>query len=351
MKYIFSTLIAILFLSSCGTSINLQSISVRNPAIVTFPENVTNILIVDNSPPYKEDDKHNHDDKKENNELGILTGDSARTLLLKSLKQYMSEESYFSKVELYPYRTNNRSADEVAPLSKRKVQSLCIERGADVLISLDLFTISAHIETENTAYFSNYSILSTRLGTLVRVYSNDGSQYTKPIVQLDSLFREESADWSKIKSNIPEINSMITEIATVGADRLTGKFIPSWQMQDRWYYSGSSSKMKEADKLAKQNKWKAAADIWNSLYEKEKNSKKKIRLASNIALANEYLDDVENAIQWINTAYDLLPEKSKTDLALQIMKYKQILEKRGKTMPLLYEQLGIEETPQTESEE
>lgn len=352
MKYIFSTIITVLFLASCGASTNLLTISVRNPATITFPPEVTSVVIVDNSPPLKEDDDHGHDHNHNNRpragELTILTTDSARTLLLKSLHKFMSEESYFNKLELYPYKTNNNTAETVAPLSKRKVQAICIERGADALIALDLFTISAQIETENTGYFSNYSILGTKLGLLIRTYSNTGNEYSKPIVHLDSLFREESTDWSRLKSNVPEINNLITEMSVVGADKLTGKFIPSWQTQQRWYYSNSSSKMKEADILVKQSKWTEAADIWNNLYQQEKNKKKKIRLAFNIALANEYLDDTENALSWIKSAYNLLPENKDDDLSLQVMKYRQILEKRENTMPVLYKQLGIDEIPENE---
>lgn len=354
MKHISLFIIIILMLSACGTSTNLLTISVRNPAAITFPPEVTNVIIVDNAPPYKEDHSHDedHDNKSKVEKTKIMEGDSAKTLLLKSMLQFMNEESYFNKVDLYPYKTNNNTDGKVNALSKRKVQSICIEKNADALISLDLFTISAQIETEDIGYFSNYSILATKLGLLVRAYGDDGNIYGKPIVLLDSLFREEASDWSKLKDNIPEINSLITEMSVVGADKLTSKFIPSWQVQDRWYYSNKSSQMKEADKLVKQTKWKEAADIWNNLYEKEKNTNKKIRLAFNIALANEYLDNVENAQIWINKAYEMLPDKSNnSDLSLQVVQYKKILDKRGNIMPVLYEQLGIEEISNNEDSE
>lgn len=355
MKYTFSSIIITLFLASCGTTTNLLTISVRNPAEITFPPEVTNIVIVDNSSPSETDNTnntHDHNGQNKTEELQILESDSAKTLLLKSLHQFMNEEKYFNKVDLYPYSTNNANNEKVTVLSKRKIQTICIEKNADALISLDLFTISAQIETENTGYFSNYSILGTKLGLLVRAYAEDGSQYGKPIVQLDSLFREETTDWSRLKSNIPEINSLISEMSIVGADKLTGKFIPSWQVQDRWYYSNSSAKMKEADKNVKQQKWEAAADLWNNIYEQEKNLNKKIRLAFNIALANEYLDNIGNAQSWINKAYELLPAKSKnSDLSLQVIKYKQILDKRENSLPILYKQLGIEEIPENPNNE
>lgn len=337
MRYIIFPLLAVLLLTSCNT-INLVTIDVRNPATITFPPDVTNVLIVDNTPVSIKD----NNEKKEGDEPSILTVDSAKTILLKSLNQFMNEEKYFSKVETYPYHTNG--SDDLTHLTERKVQSLCNEREADALISLDLFTISGQLESEITGYMGSYRMLGTKLGILVSTYSKDGTPYRKPIVQLDSLYREESVDWSRVNSSILPLNDLIVEISVKGADNLTGKFIPSWQQQERWYYSSKSSKMKDAEKLVKTTKWKEAADIWTSLYNNEKNSKKKIRLASNIALAYEYIDDIDNAQEWIKKAYDLLPPKSSSDLALQVMAYKSILDRRVKAMPVLHEQLGIDDT-------
>lgn len=335
LLYIFSI---ILTLASCNST-NIVTIDVRKPASITFPPEVSNILIVDNSPklaslPQQEDNK--------DGELHVLTVDSAKTILLNSLNQFMNEEKYFGEVKLYPYRTNN-ALEEVKALSGRKVQSICAEQGADAIISLDLFTISGQLESENTGYLESYHILGTKLGTLVRVFSEDGELYEKPIVQLDSLYTESFSRWSKSKENILQLNNLMAEICTIGADNLTGKFIPSWQSQNRWYYSSGSSKMKAADKLAKAGKWEEAASLWQNIYENERNYKKKARLASNIALAYEYQDKTEEALSWINKAYELLPQQSRSDLSLQIIAYKAILDKRVKSMSKLHEQLGIDD--------
>lgn len=339
MKQILTSIILIYILSSCTTT-NFISIDIRQPAFISFPPEVTNVVIVDNSPTLDNDDET----ENPNNGPSILSMDSARTIFLNSLTKFMSEEKYFNKVELYPYKTYDGSNNDITLLPVRKVQAICHEKDADALLSLNLFAISAQLETENTAYFSNYSILGSKLGVIMRVYAKDGSQYAGPIGLIDSLFRQEMTDWSRIKNNVDEINSLVTEMSVVGADKMTGNFIPSWKTSQRWYYSDNSSEMKQAAKYVEQGKWPEAADIWGKLYDNNKPTKK-IRLASNIALANESLDDIENAVKWINTAFEMLPEKSRSELAIQVALYKTELETRLKNIPKLKEQLGIKEEP------
>lgn len=327
--------IGIIF-SSC-VSTKFITLEVREPAAVSFPPEVTNVLIVDNSSSYTE----NEDESTKGS--GILELDSARTILLNSLALFMNEENYFSKVELYPHKTNN--SETSIPLSKSKIQSLCKEKRANSIISLDMFAISAQVESENTAYFTNYSILGAKLGAFINVYSAEGALYSTPIGYIDSLFRAEERDWSRrIKSNIAEVNDLITEISVVGADKLTGKFIPSWKTQDRFYYSDNSGKMKEAAQCVDAGKWAEAAEIWSDLYDTETNPKKMIRLALNLALANEAIDETENAFSWINTAFGLLPSNNrKSQLATEVTLYKEILRNRLENKPKLYEQLGLED--------
>lgn len=335
MKYIIILFYSILLLSSCN-SVKLTTIEVKKPASLTFPTNVANIIIVDNTPT----DNSSYTDAKEG-ETSIITLDSARSITLTRLQQFMTEEGYFNNVELYPYRTNESSTNIPQALSRRKIQSICYEKNANALISLDLFTASGELDTEAIGYMSSYRLIGAKLGALIKVYSEEGELYSEPIVLLDSLYREEVVNWSKVNSDIPPLNELITELAILTADHLTGKFIPSWQQQERWFYSNNSSAMKKAAKLAENNNWKDAVEIWISLYNKEKNIKKQTRLASNIALAYEYLDEIDKSVAWIRIAFDLLPPKSRSDLALEVATYKTFLEKRLSAIPLLHKQLGI----------
>ncbi|MBK5719373.1 hypothetical protein JGH11_00675 [Dysgonomonas sp. Marseille-P4677] len=338
MKYIVSFIIAVFALGSC-TSINYITIDTRQPALVSFPPEVTKVLLVDNSFSHNENQEEDYPQHP-----SIISLDSSRAIFLNSLKQFMNEEKYFINVDLYPKNTYSGTDEDTKPLSVRKVQALCRETDADALISLDLFVVSAQLETENTGYFSTYSILGSKIGAVVKPYASDGSEYLeKPIVYVDSLFRSEATDWSRLKNNMNEINSLVSEIAMIGADKVTSYFIPSWKNAMRWYYSDSSSKMKQAAQFAKQGKWQEAAIIWGNLYDTESKQNKKIRLAFNIALANECLDDIENAKEWINTAFELLSGNPKSELDKQVNLYRTALIMRENNIPKLHKQLGIED--------
>ncbi len=343
MKYIYINIIAAILLSSCASTVNFISIDTLEPAVVTFSPEVTNIVIVDNSPLGENaDDGEETTNKKGQSGESILSMDSVRTIMLNSLQQFMSEENYFTKVSLYPYRTNSKeSFDDVRPLSPRKVQAICNDNKADALIALDLFVMTARIESENTYYFNNYNYLSAKLGTILRVYTRDGAE-VMPIAYVDSLFSEGGASWDIKRNNIREINTLITDMSIVGADRLTGKFIPSWKSHERWYYTDGSAKMKEAEAFVKAGKWQEASDIWESYYSSEKSANKRAKMASNVALAHECLDDIAGAVSWINAAFDELPQSSKSELSIRTVAYRNDLITRYNNASALKEQIGVD---------
>lgn len=324
MKQFLCYITIILFLSSCTSSLNLISIDALEPAVVSFPPEVTKVVLVNNSPTPPDDEEDAP--KPQGINTPILTLDSARNIFLSSLEQFMKEEKYFTEVELYPHKTNNSLIlKDVNPLSRRKVQAICMERNADALVSLDLYAVTVQLESENMAYFSDYSIIGAKLGTIIRVFSKDGNQYVSRIGYVDSLFAEGPAPWDIKRNYASEVNMLITDLSIVGADKVTGKLIPSWKKHQRWYYPGGSKEMKQAANYVKEGKWEDAAVIWGQLFEKETKANKKMKLASNIALANECLDDIGNALNWIDIAYDLLPAKEKEKFEVKAITYTQVI--------------------------
>lgn len=338
-KYIIPAFLFLLYFSSCVTT-NYIAIDVRQPAAVSFEPEMKNIVIVNNSASQADEEVQANGEKK--NDLSVISTDSAKLLFTSSLQQFMSEEKYFDKVDVYPYETNSGKGDEIKPLSARNVQTICHEKKADALISLDLFMVTAELESVDTEYFSVYNLLKAKIGVLMRVYDIDGSQLSPPVAHIDSLFMEGFTDWSKLSNSVPEINKLVSEISVKAADDITSIFVPSWKTQDRWFYSDNSKEQKNATAFVKSGKWQEAANIWGELFEKETNKNKKIRLASNIALANESLDDIDNAVSWIDIAFDLLPDRSKSDLAVEVIRYREVLTRRENNIPKLYQQLGIE---------
>lgn len=335
---------ALLFiLTSCGATANYLTIDVKEPAIVTFPKDMKKVLIVDNS---ASDPRNEMEDASVRSPFNIISNDSAKSIMLSSLTQFMNEEPYFESVRLYPQNTNtNSSFGEIKNLTPSKIRSLLRQEKADALISLDLFGVTAGIESESVYYFSDYSFLETHVGAILKVYGANGNLIAKPVGYIDSLFFEGNGDWSQRKSSISEINGLVSEISLKTADNLTSAFIPSWSSQPRWYFAWNSPEMKKATAFVLENNWAEAADVWSLLYDNETDNNKKIKLASNLALANENLDDIQNASDWITIAFDLLPNKSRSELALLTVQYKKILAERLLKKSKLYEQLGLDIFP------
>jgi len=333
MKHFFLFILLIGF-TSCAT-INFLTIETKEPAAITFPPEVKNILIVDNS-------ISDTTEPEEGTDLSIMSNDSAKTVMLNSLKQFMSEEKYFDNVEIYLEKIREDTLSETRPLTQSKVRALSGKNKADAIISLDLYMVSAGIESSNVYYFADYSLLSAHVGSILRVYESNGTMLSPPVVCIDSLFLEGSENWSRRKNNIQEMNGLVSEISVKVADNLTSAFVPSWKTQQRWFYSDNSSEMKAAAAYVTEGKWEEAADIWGILYDKENNDKKKLKLASNLALANEYLDNIDHALDWINLAFELIPNKSKSEEAILTVKYRNSLIDRKEVRAKLFEQLGLE---------
>ncbi|MDR1090396.1 MAG: DUF6340 family protein, partial [Prevotella sp.] len=217
MKYIF-TLISLIAFASCATT-NYLTIEIKEAASVTFPNDVKNVLIVDNGASQKVGEG-------DASSPAILSNDSAKAIMLNSLKKFMNEEKYFDRVELYSKKTNSSdSLGEIRLLSPSKVRALIRENKADALISLDIYIVSAEIESASIYYFNDYKTLCTRAGGILRIYGANGSMIIRPVVFLDSLFREGGEDWSRRKTKINELNELISEISVKTADNLTGAFI------------------------------------------------------------------------------------------------------------------------------
>lgn len=349
MKHILYITTLIFLTSACGSTASLISIDVLEPAAISSPTDVRNVLIVDNSPSQKNESVTVNGEK--NDDTNFITTDSVKAVMLKALDQFMSEEKYFDKTSIYPRNVNASFVNEIKSLTARKAQSISMEKDADMLIVLDLFTVSATSEYVNTEYFEGFNLLTAKIGAVIRTYDHEGKPFSEPFLLLDSLYRQNSTTWVDRSNSIEQMNDLVYEIAVHSADRLSRVFVPSWKTYNRIIYTGNSSQMKSATTLATKNQWKKAADIWAGLYETEKNRNKRIRLASNIALANEYLDDIENALWWIEEAYKALPSgKSKSELSLQVFAYRSDLMRRRNNMPKLYNQLGIESVEDTDTE-
>lgn len=334
-----TTIIAVTFALFSCTSTNVLTIDVLNPAVISFSPDIVNVAIVDNAAVQPDDEGHIMVDFNAKIEPQPASTDTAKSVFKDALAQFMNEENYFNKIDIYPLNIrSDKDWEHALILSKGDISDICQEMDADAVISLDIFMTSSDLVLGKYKgpFNMGFSELKTKMGLSYRIFDKSGQLIAGPIAQIDSAF------WNNLERNIPHRDDALKEMALISAENVSKKLIPYWEKQERWYFSDGRSAMKNAATFAKEGKWKEAAHIWGELYKVEKKDQQKIKLASNIALANECLDDIENALEWIRTAASLIPDKSDSDLALMTISYMAQLQKRAINNPKLHTQLGEE---------
>ena len=334
MKHsVFAIVIILILFGSCAR-IHYLNIEIRKDAPVMFAPDIKRIIIVDNSFITS-----GTESVFEINNRSFITKDvvdSVRYTLLSSLAKYMNEERVFDAVEVYPYSPKplylyKEATDETElPLTKDEVMDICTQTESDALISLDFVKISFGLK--------DYYTFLTRVEATVRAYSYEGSPQGTP-VKLEKLM----SSYISLDDGANRLRPQIMENSQWIADMLIDSLIPKWQSQRRVYHTEFPSPSKAKINLMDREKWANANVLWQEAFHKEKKWKKKVKYASNAALAYEYTDDIDAALKWINIAYELLPPDDKSELAEQIIYYRTILVDRGKKKALQETKLKTEE--------
>ena len=341
MKYIIISLFASLLFFSC-ISTNVVLVDFKEPAEVTFRPDVVNVVVVDNTyMPKRESDSVS---VETNAFLKAYFPDSAQIKFTEYLAKYMKEENYFNDVIYYPHIREEYDSLYVS-LKKKEIEEICIETGADALISVDRCMIWGVLEDMSLFIPGNF-VLSVSTLAILRTYNSDGRAAAFPFLFSDTLYWEGSVPGSGVNYlyKLPTISDAIDEAVSSAADKLTNLYIPHWQTSERLYYSDNSSEMKQAAVHVGKSEWNVAAFIWGEKYGKEEKPEKKARLASNIALANECLDDVDNALVWNEIALEWMQEVNNPVLSEQIVHQKTVLTQRKSQKAKLKRQYGEDES-------
>lgn len=343
MKYIIPIIFAIAILWSCATvKTSYIQMDVYKPAIITFPEDVKTVLLVDNAVFNTTVSEESEDEET----LRIFT-DTAKAALLRYIQLYISEEGYFDKIDVYPTILNHDINRGVKNLSISEIERLCKETGADALISFDKLEIPNSFKSEITYTPDNYEQLISGFGLVENTFSSLFRIYDKNGMLIDAIESEIPlvfylVDEYDNKNAYAILMQMTVQALPHIADDITTKLIPTWSTQERVCFYMD----KESETLIKENKWAEAAEKWGELFDGEKDKNKKVLYAYNIALANEYLGDIDNALWWIELAKEMAPVNSKEEeeykvygyaskslqIALYVSDYYKILEKRYEDM-------------------
>lgn len=318
------TLLLPAFLGSC-ISVKHTAFEVKEPAHITLPPEVVNIILADNAlvAPYEGEP-----------EEGLITFDSIKVSFVEELQKQLTDAHFFGSVEIYPYEMRSDTAYwQELPLSAKDVTDICAETENDAVISVDNFFISMTTFPEQLP-IEYASGVSMNIISKLRLYNMDGTELYVPLIFNDTLY------WNKLDNNwnpipFPSTKEMIEEGIEMASEVLVKQLTPYWSLQNRVYFAEN-----DTEALITQNKWNEAFAIWEKAFETEKKGAKRARLAFDIALYYEYTDDIEKANEWMSTALDLLPASQSVNIHKHFDNYKETLEKRQVSRNKLKEQIG-----------
>ncbi|MDL2208245.1 DUF6340 family protein [Parabacteroides sp. OttesenSCG-928-O15] len=324
-------LLAVLcLLSACG-SITYLDIETYNPATITFPEKVKNILVVNNAVPQAPGVGYELKIFGVEQDSCRAVADSALYYACKSLGDAIVEANYFGDVLLYntPTRTDDLYlADE--KLSPSKVNMLCRETGADAVVSFDrlLFQMKKNV----MAYADGYVAGEAKVNAagVIRVYLPERSSPMTTIMVSDSVTIFEMAnDLKQLNEIIPSPDESLSIAGRVIGHNSYPLFVPYWQEEPRWYFKGNGARWKEASAYADTQKWDQAAELWTLLYQNSR-GKARAKAASNMAFYEEMQGRFQKAYDWSVLSYDLfVAHQGKESREVELLgAYKQALAER-----------------------
>jgi len=277
-----------------------MNIDTYNPAEITFPENVKNILIVNNAYPQNPASGYEYSLYGVNQDTCRAHADSALFDAPIFLAKAIADADFFEDVLIYHYATRK---DTIAAfdvkLTSDQIIELCEETGTDAVVSFDRLLFN--MKKDVTAQSESGVLGKIRVDAfaIVRGYLPGRANPLATVVVSDSVFWEEYVDNLSILDLIlPNSDNALRIAAAYVGTRVYPNFVPHWNTESRWYFTDLNSRWKEATTYANGQKWDLAGERWQSIYNSSNKKQVKAKLASNIALCYEMLSDFKKAYEW-----------------------------------------------------
>ena len=299
-------LLSVCFLASCS-SVNYVGIETYNPAEITFPGNVGKILVVNNAVHQPDDVGCEFTLFGDKVDTCRVKADSALFYACSGLGKAMADISFFNDVLLYHDAVRKDDVYyEDKKLTQDQVQELCDETGTDAVVSIDrlLFESKKNIMAYAEGYVGGE--IQVKISGVVRGYlPGRPNPLATVYVAASVFFNEEAPNLILLDKFLPSSENALRASAEYIGMKTSPNFVPHWNNETRWFYTGMGTKWKEASAYAQSEKWDKAVEYWEHLYEKSGGWKAKAKAASNIALGYEMKTKLDEAYEWANKSAEL----------------------------------------------
>jgi len=335
IKSLLFILIMLLLCVSCN-KMQVFRMDVLKPGFVLVPSQKNNIVLADNSGVQPQAVGHQV-------KVGFkVVGDTSFNLeplsgmLLSSLSNYLLKEGCYDRIrilsrnDLLPGKTEESDYLRSGRISNSKIMEISRDTSVNLLFTLDRLLT----KTTTNSYYTGETYTATRdvwINTVWRVYDLDMDTIVTQFQYNDSLY------WQKFNSNpkvimkmLPEMETVLPEIADVVAEHLNKFMGPHWETEKREYYCTGGYRMKLASDLVREELIDDAAKLWEVEFEKGF-LRSKYRAAINMMFYEEVKGVPSLALSWEAKAEEALNKcpigGSDFDIAL-LAQWKKELEDR-----------------------
>jgi len=321
-----------LFLQACANIYSLVEFEVLEPATVSLPEDVNQLIVINRAPLTL--DSFDPKDVAGLSQKQLFILDS---LIVKSIMRGLLTVLRESPVERFqnPIWLEDRRQDtadlEDLVLTRREVEDICRTSGGDAIVSLESYSMDyeAYVYPFSDTYLTatKYYEISSKIRW--KIYLPGSPRPFDSYNIVDTLFFSEIQNGKLIASYT---NVQMLSETFYKSGRQYGRYlVPVWSRTSRTLYKGKEEGLKEASKQTDLGNWDQAYGIWKDLTESEDKTTV-AKALYNMAIFNELEDKLDTASLLVDKAlqYDSLE---------MISSYKEEIDTRILNRRELYKQV------------
>ncbi len=307
----FLAVLLLLLATSCNPTTQIQ---VLQPAAFAVPDHIATVVTINRSIPPK---------KFWKTVEGVFTGEGigqdkeGARHALGALSNALTRTPRFAVKQSGIEMEGSGNFRLPLPLLWEDVNRICEQYGADALVALEAYDTDVLEECEprevkskgkegNTIIKTQYDAhlsMDVKLGW--RMYDPKSQQI------IDEFSIIEGSDWNKTDNThesalelLPNRQLAVNEVSAMTGSSYGMRIAPVWILVERTYYKNHKRnvQMDNATRLAKINKWHAAAAQWQLLIN---SSDRKLagKATYNMAVANEVEGKLQSALEWAEKSY------------------------------------------------